>query len=103
MINVNITKDSFREFEVSGHGGGVCGEDIVCAAISALSQNVLVGLESLENLEWHYSMKDGYIKVEIDGGNDIDKAEFLVSTTLNSIKQIAEEYKDKIEVKENDV
>ena len=53
MTTIQIQKQSGNiiGFNVSGHSGyAEEGSDIVCAAISALAQNVCVGLENVLNL-----------------------------------------------------
>lgn len=54
MTNVQIQKQNgvYLGFVVSGHSGyGSQGNDIVCSAISSLSQMVCVGVENVLNLK----------------------------------------------------
>lgn len=53
MTNVKIIKSESNiiGFEVSGHSGyAEVGSDIVCSAISTLSQSICVGLDNVLNL-----------------------------------------------------
>lgn len=54
MTNVTIFKDksNILGFEISGHSGyAEEGSDIVCSAISTLSQSICVGLDNVLNLK----------------------------------------------------
>ena len=50
-IQIYKNKGKIQGFVVSGHSGYACsGSDIVCSAISSVSQMVCVGLENVLNL-----------------------------------------------------
>lgn len=53
MTSVKIFKDKSKifGFEISGHSGySEAGSDIVCSAISTLSQSICVGLDNVLNI-----------------------------------------------------
>ncbi len=65
MTKVEIIKkqNKTRGFIVSGHSGySEEGSDIVCSAISSLSQMVCVGLENVLNIKPSIRIKDGYLE-----------------------------------------
>lgn len=101
MIKALITKGAQYTLTVKGHAGGEYGKDIVCAAVSALVQNVLVGLESLD-VPWEYQTNDGNARIVLfrNWCDDLDKAVFLMETTVGSLREIANAYSNKIEIVE---
>lgn len=55
--------------EISGHAGyGKKGEDIVCSAISMLSQTLIAYLD-VDHEKFSYSLKDGYVWAYAKGIN----------------------------------
>ena len=71
MITVKVFVDSdgeHRGFRISGHAGyGEAGEDIVCAAVSALAQNTINSIEAFTEDAISYSVDDGYLDCSLDG------------------------------------
>lgn len=71
------------------------GEDIVCAAVSAILQNLLQGAELLGiSAEW-YSAKPGklYFKRPKElSDSSSEKLSFLLDTTIASLTEISKEY-----------
>ena len=73
MTKIEIIKKQNRTtgFVVSGHSGySEEGSDIVCSAVSSLSQMVCVGLENVLNLKPSIKMKDGYLECFINQFDD---------------------------------
>lgn len=68
MTRIKIFRSSGKitGFEVKGHAGhGEFGNDIVCSAISMLTQTALLGLEKVAEVTVKYDMKDGYLLCQI--------------------------------------
>ena len=62
MITIEIGLD---KLEVRGHAGyAKKGDDIVCAAISALSLGLAHSLEALTDSEISHEISSGYLKIE---------------------------------------
>lgn len=97
MVNVNLNHGYIYSLEVDGHAGGEHGKDIVCSAISALVQNILLGLNNL-NVNWNYNSSDGYVIINVvkDNSEDLNKAMFLIETTLESMKKISKTYPQRL-------
>lgn len=100
MVNIQVTKGEQYRIELDGHAGDEKGKDIVCSAISALVQNILVGLEKFDDLDWEYKLEDGSVAICIEDSwhEDIDKAIFLIETTISSLKEIEKHYPEKMKV-----
>ena len=88
MIRAHFTLDSNRritDFAITGHAeAGPYGQDIVCAAVSALTISTINGLEHVV----HYKPL----------GTDHD-SQLLLNTLLNGLLDIQQSYPANIEVK----
>lgn len=64
---VIIRPDAPVFLKVEGHSGsGKKGEDIVCAAVSALAQTTVLGITRIAGVEQNLAVRDGFIQSEID-------------------------------------
>lgn len=66
MVKVSFKKEkeNYLGYEIVGHSGySQHGEDIVCAAISALAQTTLLGIKKLVTEDLTYDVRSGYLKV----------------------------------------
>ena len=109
MITINIKRNKKNEiisFSLNGHAGyDVNGKDIVCAAVSAVTNMVLIGLNEKLKLELGFEKSDGgYIKVDLP--HDIDtenmiSAQLLLETMVTEFLDIESQYKGYILVRES--
>lgn len=82
---------------VEGHSGyAECGKDIVCAAVSTLTQNLIKSIECLTEDEIAYTICPGQIK--IDYKNLSEKAKTLVDSFFIGVSDIAAEYPDYVTI-----
>lgn len=83
-------------FEIKGHSGSAEeGKDLVCAAVSAVSQTALLGLLKVCKLDVTYEVGDGYLKVVLPEGiseEEGQKAEVILMTMREGLKDIADGY-----------
>ncbi|MDR2648931.1 MAG: ribosomal-processing cysteine protease Prp [Clostridiales bacterium] len=100
MIQVNISRNSrgrMYGFTARNHG-----EDIVCAAVSALILNAVNSVEAFtdEDMTVDIDKKNtGYIKLylpDIEAGNDNSDADLLLSSMLLGLEHIQEQYPGQI-------
>ena len=79
MIEIEILKvnNNLESVSINGHANSAeYGSDIICAAVSVLSQSIVNGMiKSLDGREDFFSLSDdGRIKIDIPkDGNDIQK------------------------------
>ena len=104
MIRAQFTLDSNRritKFEITGHAdAGPYGQDIVCAAVSALAISTINGLDRVVHNKPAVESDDqngGLLKVT-SLGVDHD-SQLLLNTLLNGLADIQESYPDNIKVK----
>ena len=110
MINIKVLKKEnfINQITVSGHSFyNDYGQDIVCAAISALTIGIINGLTEIAKIkEIEIIVSDGYINLKIKDNlsqENIKKSQLLLNTLFLSYQQIAEEYPNNIKLilKEN--
>ncbi len=90
MIHVRVTRGSYgiEELQVKGHAlSAVKGKDLVCAAVSAITQGGLVALQD-ESYPIDYTIEEGYINLHISGPHD--KVQTIVETVLIQLQALAE-------------
>ena len=85
MISVRFTIDSeglYRGFIVEGHAEYADpGEDILCAAVSALTQNTVNSIEAFTEDEFVCDVDDGYLDVKFP--NKLSGESKLLMNSLN--------------------
>lgn len=104
MIRVAFSLDSnqrITSFKMTGHAdAGPYGQDIVCAAASALSISTVNGLEQVVHATPHIkqdSANGGFLEVsQLDEGRE---SQILLRTLLNGLLDIQESYPKNIKVK----
>lgn len=88
MIDITVRKDRLT---VSGHAGyAASGEDIICAAVTALSGTLVKSIEDLTNDKIEYDVQPGW--VDIKYGDLSEKAKTLVDSFFIGICLIADEF-----------
>ncbi len=92
-------KGSVRHVDVSGHGGEKKGKDIVCAAVSAVTQTALLGLLRYGEEYVTYSKQDGALSIEISGAiDDLKQNSFsaILTTMVLGLRAIEKEHPDRV-------
>ena len=96
MITIKIVRNKNNEivsFSLNGHAGyDVEGKDIVCAAVSAVTNMALIGLNEKLKLNLKFEKNDGgYLKVELPkdiSSNDMLVAQFLLESLVTEYLDI---------------
>ncbi len=99
MIKVEIIKDPrgyVKRFIVKGHSNyDVYGSDIVCSAVSVLTQATLIGLQSIAKIDVAYTMEDGYLDCEMPAVAEKEKlikANAVLDTMVLGLSNIKKNY-----------
>lgn len=96
MIKVSKTSNSIA---LLGHANyAPMGQDIVCAAISVLIQNLIQSIETLTNDTIKYDMKPG--EVHINYENLSDHAQILIDSFFMGVVSIAETYPENVQIEQ---
>lgn len=105
MVEVKIDRDKngkIIRFSGSGHSGyAKKGEDVVCAAVSALLQTALVGLERYVDLEVLTSReKNGWLEVSTGevNGDKRQLADTILETMVIGLRCIERDHKGYVKV-----
>ena len=109
MIKIAFYKDAsdnFIGFKSVGHAGaGECGQDVVCAAISALIINTINSIETFTDDKFDYTInakKFGYIRYRLKGTGS-EEAQLLLKSLLLGIKGVRRENQKYIKVRIKEV
>ena len=108
MITIKIERNNNNEiisFSLNGHAGyDVQGKDIVCAAVSAVTNMALIGLAEKLKLKLKFEKSDGgYLKVKLPDNistNDMMLAQILLESLVTEFLDIESNYGKYILVKE---
>jgi uncharacterized protein len=114
MVTVTMLHSQGRTvgFHSTGHAGyGIAGEDIVCSAISALTQTCylgltrVVGLKEGEELTLSIDESKGMSCVLAGDthGERLDKAELLFQTMEAGLTSIKEAYRKSLNIRHREV
>lgn len=105
MIEAIFRRDrrGISAFAIRGHADlAPRGEDVVCAAVSALAQATLIGLEEVVRVSAEVEVADGWLRCRLPGGlapAQHREAQVLLETLLLSLRSIEEGYGDAITVR----
>jgi uncharacterized protein YsxB (DUF464 family) len=110
MIRAHIVRDKngfIRQIEIKGHAGfGKEGNDIVCAAVSAVAYTAAGAIGELAGVADCYIEKDGYMLIslpeDISGGKK-QTAGIILETAAIGFKQIEAEYGEYVFVFDEEV
>ncbi|WHH58163.1 ribosomal-processing cysteine protease Prp [Petroclostridium sp. X23] len=114
MIHVDVFKDkknNIVKYIIYGHSGyAKVGSDIVCAAVSSVSQSAVLGLTRVLNiqvgLEVRESMKEPYLECVLPQELSADlreKANIILETMLLTLREFEEQYRKYIRILEQEV
>lgn len=96
MIVISRTEN---KISVKGHAGyAPQGYDIVCSAVSALTQNLIHSIWELTNDLIKCDVSPGM--VEIKFGNLSERSKLLIDSFFVGISKVAEEYPDNVKLTE---
>ena len=98
MINVTVKKrqNEFLSLKVKGHAGyAEEGSDIICAAVSALTINLVNSLDELTDASFELKEDDGLVEITFNDKLD-SYAALLMNSYLLGIEDILSENADYI-------
>ena len=101
MITVIFNRDSRQRLSsvfAQGHAGWAdYGEDIVCAAVSAILQATRLGLEAHAKVDVQAGQRDGELRMEIpEGRRDDEAVRAILATAELSVEQIAKQFPEHV-------
>ena len=103
MTHIDVKRNGVGqiiECHFQGHAGAApYGEDIVCAAISMLSQTSILGLHEVAQQAMEYQMEDRELHILLSDPI-IESGQAILETMLLGIKNVADQYSDFVRVSE---
>lgn len=94
MITIHLTPE---RLEVDGHARFAApGHDIVCAAVSALTVNLINSINALTPDRVQADVGDGHTELEI--GNLSEGARLLVDSFFIGVSSVADEYPECVRI-----
>jgi uncharacterized protein YsxB (DUF464 family) len=108
MVNVTFKKKScdLVSVVIKGHAEFVDeGYDMVCSAISSVSQTILIGILEVLKLKVNYSIEDGFLNFSLEELHNVDikQCQVLMKTMLLGLKSIEIGYGEYINIKVEEV
>ena len=104
MTNIKIVRNhrlQIVEVEVVEHSGyAKKGRDIVCAAISVLTQSALLGLGKHLNMQFEYKVSAGFLYLNIQGQEN-DLTDAILETMLLGLREVAQAYTKYVRIDES--
>ncbi len=106
MITVDLYRNGqglITGYQVSGHAGyAEAGQDIICSAVSALTQAPVMGLERYLKLKPSYTFNedDGILKVALNSAPD-GLTQAILETMLCGLDSIARQCPQYVRIKEH--
>ncbi|ADL07530.1 ribosomal-processing cysteine protease Prp [Thermosediminibacter oceani] len=105
MIKATVVLDArgrVRELLIRGHAGyAEYGKDIVCAAVSALAETAVLGIEEVAGVNVSPVKREGYFHLTIPEDESEDKLArvgIILDTIVIGLKDIAKTYPSHIKV-----
>ena len=100
---IDLDKSATISLEVSGHSGlNKKGSDILCSAVSALSQTFIVSVARILKIEQKLVQEDGFLSSRIDltglSQESRLKLKLLIESLFIGLFEISKEYPDKIKI-----
>lgn len=94
MIVVNVQQDRIT---VSGHAEyAEHGKDIVCAAVSTLTQVFIASVEELTAADIKHAVNSGYTVIDIK--ESTERAQVLIDSFFIGCQMVAEQYPEYVRV-----
>lgn len=109
MIQVYIHRNrhgEIEEFQIEGHAGyGEPGEDIVCAAVSAISIGMVNAVEMVLGIRLPAEVKeDGFLRCRLPAIADEairGQVQLLLEAMVAALRSVAAEYGEYVQIRTN--
>jgi uncharacterized protein YsxB (DUF464 family) len=110
MVNVEFVRNNGKivSFKIKGHAmpkEDNLDVDLICTAISAISQTIVIGIEEVLKIKVKYDIKDGFLNLNLENQThiDIERCQVLLETMILGLKSIEITYGKYIKVEIEEV
>lgn len=106
-ITVYTALGSVRGFEAAGHAGAkrIRGYDLVCCAVSALTQTGVNALEAVAGVTPRVTVEDGFLRCILPDGLDgqaQERAQIVLQTVITGLRDIEQVYPNLVRIKQEE-
>ena len=110
MVKVEFVRSSGKivSFRIKGHAMPKEKQldiDLICSAISAISQTTVIGIEEVLKIRAKYVIDDGFLNLNLEDQTleDIERCQVLLETMILGLKSIEITYGKYIKVETEEV
>jgi len=110
MIKVEIYRDknhNIIRYRTSGHSGyDVMGKDIVCSAVSSVTQAALLGIVNVLKIHADFKVKEAYLECILPSDLEQEvreKANLILTTMVVFLNELQKQYHDYVQIIEQEV
>lgn len=110
MVKVEFVrrKGEIVSFKIKGHAmpkEEQLDVDLICSAISAISQTTVIGIEEVLKIKAKYCIEDGFLNLNLENQTleDIERCQVLLETMILGLKSIEITYGKYIKVETEEV
>jgi hypothetical protein len=110
MIKIEFVRSlgEIVSFKIKGHAmpkDAEVDENLICAAVSAISQTTVIGIEEVLKIKVKYDIEDGFLNVNLENQTlkDIERCQVLLETMMLGLKSIEITYGEYIKVETEEV
>jgi len=105
MIRIRVKRHPLGGYdllEFSGHAHyAEYGKDIICAAVSALAETAVLGLEHLADIKPIVKKREGYLLLKLPDNIQVEaltKAAIILDTVFLGLKDISKSYPSYVKI-----
>jgi len=110
MVKVDFVrrKGKLVSFKIKGHAmpkEEQLDVDLICSAISAISQTTVIGIEEVLKISAEYVIDDGFLNLNLENQSleDIERCQVLLETMMLGLKSVEITYGKYIKVETEEV
>ena len=110
MVKVEFVRSSGKivSFKIKGHAmpkEAQLDVDLICAAVSAISQTTVIGIEEVLKIKVKYDIKDGFLNLNLEDQTleNVERCQVLLETMILGLKSIEITYGKYIKVETEEV
>ena len=104
MISVRVRRDGAGQLQgvrVEGHSDlAPAGEDLLCAAVSAITQTAALGVKLYAPESLVTIRDDGYLELELPPGQGTESLQAVVETMLLGLKDLQRDFPAQLRIEE---
>jgi uncharacterized protein YsxB (DUF464 family) len=102
LVRLYTSEEKIRGVKLSGHGGAARGNDLVCAAVSAVAETALAGLLHYGGDRVSWNLDEGLLSIRIleppEDDEEHEPLNVIMNTLAIGMREIAREHPERVRV-----